>query len=91
MQARIRVRLTPRAARDEVAGWQDGVLRVRVTAPPVEGRANAALERLLAGALGLPKTAVRVVGGAQSRDKTVAVEGIAQEEALRRLGEAGRS
>ena len=91
MQARIRVRLTPRAARDEVAGWQDGVLRVRVTAPPVEGRANAALERLLAGALGLPKTAVRVVGGAQSRDKTVAVKGIAQEEALRRLGEAGRS
>ena len=91
MQARIRVRLTPRAARDEVAGWQDGVLRVRVTAPPVEGRANAALERLLAGALGLPKTAVRVVSGAQSRDKTVAVEGIAQEEALRRLGEAGRS
>ena len=91
MQARIRVRLTPRAARDAIAGWQDGVLRVRVTAPPVEGRANAALERLLAGALGLPKTAVRVVSGAQSRDKTVAVEGIAQEEALRRLGEAGRS
>ena len=91
MQARIRVRLTPRAARDAIAGWQDGVLRVRVTAPPVEGRANAALERLLAGALGLPKTAVRVVGGEQSRDKTVAVEGIAQEEALRRLGEAGRS
>jgi len=91
VQARIRVRLTPRAARDAIAGWQDGVLRVRVTAPPVEGRANAALERLLAGALGLPKTAVRVVGGAQSRDKTVAVEGIAQEEALRRLGEAGRS
>ena len=91
MEARIRVRLTPRAARDTIAGWQDGVLRVRVTAPPVEGRANAALERLLAGALGLPKTAVRVVGGEQSRDKTVAVEGIAQEEALRRLGEAGRS
>jgi len=91
VQARIRVRLTPRAARDAIAGWQDGVLRVRVTAPPVEGRANAALERLLAGALGLPKTAVRVVGGAQSRDKTVAVEGITQEEALRRLGEAGRS
>lgn len=91
MQARIRVRLTPRAARDAIVGWQDGVLRVRVTAPPVEGRANAALERLLAGALGLPKSAVRVVAGAQSRDKTVAVEGIAQEEALRRLGEAGRS
>ena len=85
MEARIRVRLTPRAARDQIAGWQDGVLRVRVTAPPVEGRANAALERLLAAALGLPKSAVRVVAGAQSRDKTVAVEGIGQEEALRRL------
>jgi uncharacterized protein (TIGR00251 family) len=83
---RISVRLTPRAARDEIAGWRDGVLLARVTAPPVEGKANAALERLLAGALGVPKSAVRVVGGERSRDKTVAVEALSEAEVAHRLG-----
>ncbi len=85
IEARIRVRLTPRAARDEIVGWRDDVLRVRVTAPPVGGRANAALERLLASALGLPKSAVRVVSGARSREKSVVIEGVCREEALARL------
>jgi uncharacterized protein YggU (UPF0235/DUF167 family) len=89
MEARIRVRLTPRAARDEVAGWRGDLLLLRVTAPPVEGRANAAAERLLAGALGVPKGCVRVVAGRRGREKTVAVEGMTQNEALRRLREAG--
>jgi hypothetical protein len=87
--ARIRVRLTPRAARDEIAGWRSDVLRVRVTAPPVEGRANAALERLLANALGLPGSAVRVVSGQRVREKTVAIDGLTQEQALARLRDAG--
>lgn len=87
MEARIRIRLTPRAARDEIAGWQGDVLRVRVTAPPIGGRANAALERLLAGALGLPKSAARVVSGARAREKTVAIEGASREEVLCRLRE----
>lgn len=54
--------------------------------PPVEGSANAALERLLAGALHVPKSAVHVVAGARGREKTVAIEGLTQDEALRRLG-----
>lgn len=85
IEARIRVRLTPRAAHDEIAGWRGDLLRVRVTAPPVGGRANAALERLLADALGVPKSAVRVVSGARAREKTVAIEGARQEELLSRL------
>lgn len=85
IEARIRVRLTPRAGHDELAGWRDGVLRAKVTAPPVEGRANAALERLLASALGLPKSAVAVVAGAQGREKTVAIGGLSTDEALDRL------
>lgn len=85
METRIPVRLTPRCARDAVAGWQDGVLRVRVTAPPVEGKANAALERLLAAALGVPKSAVAVISGRQSRDKIVAIAGMTEAEAMRRL------
>ena len=85
IEARIRVRLTPRAAHDEIAGWRGDLLRVRVTAPPVGGRGNAALERLLADALGVPKSAVRVVSGARAREKTVAIEGARQEEVLSRL------
>ena len=88
MDARIRVRLTPRSARDELAGWQDGELRVRVTTPPLEGKANAALERLLAEVLRVPKTSVRVIAGNRGRVKTVAIEGLSQDEALGRLREA---
>ncbi|MQC17891.1 MAG: DUF167 domain-containing protein [Chloroflexi bacterium] len=54
-KARITVRITPRASRDEVVGERDGLVLVRVTAPPVEGAANEALVRVLAKALGLPR------------------------------------
>lgn len=89
MKARIRVRLTPRAARDEIVGWRGDLLLARVTAPPVEGRANAALERLLAGVLGVPKGNVQAVSGRRGREKTVAVEGVSRDETLRRLRYAG--
>ena len=85
MEARIRVRLTPRSARDEIVGWQEGCLWVRVSAPPVEGKANIALERLLAKALGVPKVAVGLVSGARSREKTVVIDGLSRDEALERL------
>ncbi len=58
---------------------------MRVTAPPIGGRANAALERLLADAVGVPKSAVRVVSGARAREKTVAIEGAGEDELLSRL------
>ena len=64
------------------------MLRVRVTAPPVGGKANDAVERLVAKTLGLPKSAVGIVAGAQGREKTVAIDGLSQDEALRRLREA---
>ena len=89
MTARIRVRLTPRAGREAIDGWRGKALRVRVSAPPVDGRANEALERLIASALGLPPSAVRVTAGARGRDKTVAIDGIEQEDALDQLGKAG--
>jgi uncharacterized protein (TIGR00251 family) len=77
------VRVIPRAARDELAGTRDGRLLVRVTAPPLDGRANAAVCALLAKATGAPKGAVSVVRGASARDKRVRIEGVEDEPAVR--------
>jgi uncharacterized protein (TIGR00251 family) len=90
--ARITVRLSPRASRDEIAGFapaadgQGEVLRVRVTAPPVDGRANAALTGLLAKRLRVARGDVTVVVGQSSRQKVVAVAGLTLAEVRERLG-----
>jgi uncharacterized protein len=78
----LRVRLQPRAKRDEVVGERGDAVVVRVAAPPVDGKANAALCAFLAARVGVPKSAVSVVRGHTSRDKVVRVEGIG-EAALR--------
>ncbi len=78
--ARIEIRVQPRASRNTISGVRAGVLRIRVTAPPVDGQANAAAIALLAQALDVPKSAIRLVKGASSRDKTLAVESMSQEE-----------
>ena len=82
----VRVRLQPRAARDAIAGERAGALVVRVTAPPVEGRANDALCRLLAKAAGVAPSRVAVVRGASARDKVVRVEGVGAPQLAARLG-----
>jgi uncharacterized protein len=81
----IAVKVVPRATRDEIVGWLDGALKVRVTAPPQDGRANRAVEALLAEALSLKKTAVTVAAGLRSARKRVAVAGLTQDEIVRRL------
>lgn len=87
----ISVRLRPRSGRDEVVGWTNGVLQARVTAPPVEGRANKALCTLLARTLGLAPTRVAVVRGEGARLKTVLIDGLSEAEVIRRLGDLRRS
>jgi uncharacterized protein (TIGR00251 family) len=87
---RLTVRLTPRASKDEVLGFQGEVLRVRVKAPPVEGRANEALLRLLAKVLGIRRSSLAIVRGQSSREKIVAVDGLDAPEIRRRIGR-GRS
>lgn len=86
---RLNVRVTPRGGRDEIAGVEmvDGasVVRVRVAAAPVDGRANEALVRLLADALEVPRGRVRVVAGMTSRRKQVEVEGVSAEDLVMRL------
>ncbi len=81
--ARIAVRLQPRARRDEVVGMRGDAIVIRVTAPPVDGRANAALCAFVAKRAGVPKSAVSVVVGAGARDKVVEVAGV-DEATLRR-------
>lgn len=82
----IRVRVQPRAARDEIIGWRDETLRLRVTTPPVDGRANDAVRLLIARAVGLAPSTVSIVAGERSRDKLVRVGGLTAEALRQRLG-----
>jgi uncharacterized protein (TIGR00251 family) len=84
--ALVRLRVTPRAAHDEVTGWREpGVLAVRVTAPPVEGEANRAVVAVLARALRVPPSAIEVVRGDRGRDKVVRITGIGTGEVETRV------
>ncbi|WP_332641137.1 DUF167 domain-containing protein [Brevundimonas sp.] len=88
--AHLPVRLTPGASADRIDGWDvdsEGrpVLKVRVRARPVEGEANEALIRLLAKALGVPKSAVSIPRGSQSRTKMIDVAGLSNDEMRTRL------
>jgi len=79
------LRVQPRASRDEIVGWQNGALRVRVTAPPVDGAANAAISALLAGALRVPPSSISVVRGTRGRDKLVSIAGLDEATVKSRL------
>jgi uncharacterized protein len=76
--------LTPRSSVNHVDGVLDGVLRLRVTAPAVEGAANSALLALLADELGVARRDVRIVAGAASRQKLVVVDGVDEEAVVAR-------
>ena len=83
----LRVRVQPRASREAILGWRDDVLRLAVTAPPVEGEANQAVCRLLARALGVAPSAVSLVRGGHGRDKVLRIEGMTGEELRTRLAD----
>jgi uncharacterized protein (TIGR00251 family) len=76
----FRIRVVPRASRSEVAGIQGDALKLRITAPPVEGKANEECIRLLAETLGVKKGQVTIIAGHASRTKTVAVDGVKAKE-----------
>jgi uncharacterized protein (TIGR00251 family) len=81
----LAVKLQPRASKNEIGPSQGNEIKIRVTAPPVEGAANEALIRFLAETLGCARSAVRIVRGQSSRHKTVAVAGVSAAEARARL------
>ena len=79
------MRVTARAAHDRVEGWREGRLVVRTTAPPLEGRANDAVRRLIARAVGVAPSQVQVIRGERAQGKTVRVSGLLRDDLLRRL------
>ncbi len=82
----LQLHVQPGAKQSRVAGLYGGRLKLAVAAPPVDGRANRAVVTFLAGCLGLAAGRVTVVAGLSSRQKSVEVEGIEEQEVRRRLG-----
>jgi uncharacterized protein (TIGR00251 family) len=81
-QVHLQVHVHPNSGRNQISGFRDGVLHVKIAAPPVEGRANLELVRFLSTVLGLGKSSVAVVKGATGHRKTVAVTGMDRERVL---------
>jgi len=81
------VRVQPRASSDAVAGEVEGALKIRLTAPPIDDRANDALRRFLAGRLKIPLSAVRIAAGEKSRIKRIEIQGIERDRVLALLNE----
>jgi uncharacterized protein (TIGR00251 family) len=85
---KLTLRVSPGARHGGVVGRQGGVWKIRVAAPPEDGRANDALVRLLAKTLDVPRRDVEIVSGYGARDKVVALAGIGPDEIERRLASA---
>lgn len=79
------IRVVPRASRCEASGFQEDALKLRITAPPAEGKANTACIALLAELLGVKKGQVAIIAGHASRTKTVSVQGITAAEMAARM------
>ncbi len=80
------IKVQPRASKDEITGLQGDALKIRVTAPPVDGEANEACIRFIARKLGIAPSRVTIVSGHTGRNKTVFVEGVSKEQLLQELG-----
>ncbi len=85
MSGILSLRIVPNARRSEVVGMHGEAIKVKVQAPPVEGKANEALLEFLAERLGLSARQLEIVAGAKSRDKLVGINGMTVEEARERL------
>jgi len=81
----LKVRVQPKASRNQVDGFEDGTLRLRVTAPPTEGKANAGVIALMAKTLGVSKSRLEIVRGHGSRDKVVVIDTLSEQEVHRRI------
>jgi len=85
LKTTILVRVRPNAARNEVVDVTDGVYLVKVSAPPVKGKANKELVAFLSRLLGVSKSQVNIIKGYTSRNKVIALDGLSQEDIMKRL------
>jgi uncharacterized protein (TIGR00251 family) len=81
----LSVKVTPNASRNEITDFTDGVLQVKVAAPPVKGKANKELIAFLSRTLGVSRSSISIVKGHTSRNKVIAIEGLSREEIMKRL------
>jgi len=84
---RLRLKVIPNARRNQVVGWRGGLLTVKLTAPPVEGKANRELVSFLAEVMGVPASDVEILSGETARSKSVSVLGVTPEQAHERIGQ----
>jgi uncharacterized protein (TIGR00251 family) len=88
-QATLSVHVQPRASRNEVAGLEGDTLKIRLTAPPVDGEANDACRVFLAKLLDLSPSRLAIIQGARSRNKVIRITGLTQDEVHARLAKRG--
>jgi uncharacterized protein len=88
LSATFSVRIQPRASKNGVSRMQDGSLRIRLTAPPVDGAANEALVKFLSDTLSVSKSQVEILSGHTSREKRVKISGKGEEDVIRLLNTA---
>lgn len=84
-EALLKLHVTPRGSRNEISGWRGDTLCVKITAPPVEGAANAAIVKFVADRLGLRKSQIELVSGDKSREKTLRITGLCDSDIRARL------
>lgn len=82
----LQVLVQPRSSRNQIVGEFDGALKIKLTAPPVEGEANQALVAFLSRQLRLSKSRVELVKGEASRHKTVVIKGLGRDQFMKKLG-----
>ena len=82
---KLQIKVVPKSSRNGIAGWMGDTLKVWVTAPPERGKANVAVQAVLADALGVSRESIRLVAGLKSSRKVVEIEGLAAAEVHRRL------
>ena len=84
-EAQISLRVYPNASRNEMTGFTDEVLRVKISAPPIKGKANRELVTFLSRLLGVGKGSVNIIKGHTTRNKVVDIDGFSREEVMKRL------
>ncbi|MBC8206931.1 MAG: YggU family protein [Kiritimatiellales bacterium] len=82
----VRIKAVPRAAKNEIQGVHDGALKIRLTTPPVDGKANQALIKFLSKTLNISKAQIELAQGETSRHKTVRISGLTKQQLIERIG-----